>query len=207
VRTINHLVSFSVILLKCIIAVLMLSTLITGHSTTHQRLLDQTIALAEDGDVDAQLSLGLLYTEGQSVSQNYKEAMRWYGAAAEQGNAKAQYMIAYMYRVGLGVAQDFEKAVNWYQKSAQNGNERSQFALGFLYSVGLGVDQNSVRALSLVNIAILNGYIDESDTVRILHRQMTQNQIAYARVLATECIDSNYQYCEWGSALNQNISG
>ena len=48
---------------------------------------------AERGDVDAQYKLGLCYYHGNDVSQDYKEAMKWFGKAAEQGNEWAQWRL------------------------------------------------------------------------------------------------------------------
>jgi TPR repeat protein len=44
----------------------------------------------EQGDAEAQFALGLMYDNGEAVSQDKAEAVRWYRMAAEQGNAKAQ---------------------------------------------------------------------------------------------------------------------
>ncbi|MEM0911298.1 MAG: tetratricopeptide repeat protein [Pseudomonadota bacterium] len=183
------------VLLKFSSVFLILWTIQHGHSASHKTLFEDTVVSAKQGDVFAQVNLGRMYSEGKVVKQNDKEAVRWYKEAAEQGNAKAQYLLGYMHRVGLGVPQDFEEAVKWYQKSAQNGDKYAQFALGFLYSVGLGVNKNSVIALSLIDVAISNGYDQDNDTKLILHRQMSKNQIAQAKLLATQCIQNDYQGC------------
>ena len=44
---------------------------------------------AEQGDADAQFNLGLLYNNGDGVTQNYTEAAKWYHKAAEQGDYDA----------------------------------------------------------------------------------------------------------------------
>ena len=49
---------------------------------------------AEQGDVDAQNNLVLMYRTGEGVPQDDAEAVRWYRLAAEQGNAQAQYNLA-----------------------------------------------------------------------------------------------------------------
>ena len=69
--------------------------------------------LAEEGDVDAQYYLGVLYDNGDGVPQDYKEAVRWYKLAAEQGDVDAQYNLDFIHRKGLGVPQDDKEAV-WY---------------------------------------------------------------------------------------------
>ena len=45
---------------------------------------------AEQGYADAQYNLGILYANGQGVTQDYAEAARWYRKAADQGDAIAQ---------------------------------------------------------------------------------------------------------------------
>ena len=47
------------------------------------------LPLAEQGDVNAQFNLGVIYEKGQGVKQDYFEAVNWYRKASEQGYAKA----------------------------------------------------------------------------------------------------------------------
>ena len=54
--------------------------------------------LAEQGDTDAQFSLGNRYRQGKGVPQDYKTAVKWYRLAAEQGYADAQGNLGVMYR-------------------------------------------------------------------------------------------------------------
>ena len=70
-------------------------------------------ALAEQGDAQAQYALGVLYTHGRGVPQDYTAAMSWYRKAAEQGDAQAQYNLGVSYRTGRGVAKDDAAAVLW----------------------------------------------------------------------------------------------
>ena len=39
--------------------------------------------LAEEGNTDAQTTLGTMYAEGKSVRQDYAEALKWFRKAAE----------------------------------------------------------------------------------------------------------------------------
>ena len=75
-----------------------------GNWTT---ALKEWMPLAEDGDSISQYNLGLMYNNGWGVSQDHKEAMKWYTLAAEQGYAKAQYNFGFMYHNGQGVPQDY----------------------------------------------------------------------------------------------------
>ena len=64
-----------------------------------------------------------MYRNGWGVSQDYKEAVRWYRLAAEQGHAMAQSNLGVMYRNGEGVLADFIIAHMWFSIAANNGNE------------------------------------------------------------------------------------
>ena len=67
--------------------------------------------LANQGDAKAQFNLGLLYYDGDEVSQNYNKAFYWFGKAAEQGDVGAQLYLGFMYYAGDGVVQDDKNAV------------------------------------------------------------------------------------------------
>jgi TPR repeat protein len=58
---------------------------------------------------DAQYSLGIMYHEGQGMSQNYAEAAKWLRLAAEQGYVVAESDLAVMYEMGQGVAQNYHQ--------------------------------------------------------------------------------------------------
>jgi len=77
---------------------------------------------AEQGDSDAQYSLGAMYYLGHGVSQDYSEAVKWYRKAAEQGYAEAQTNLGWMYEKGRGVPQDDSEAIKWYRKAAIQGH-------------------------------------------------------------------------------------
>ena len=60
----------------------------------------------------AQISLGIMYANGQGVPQDYAEAVKWFRLAADQGDATAQFNLGIMYAKGQGVPQDYAEAVN-----------------------------------------------------------------------------------------------
>ena len=61
----------------------------------------------EQGDADAQKSLGYMYYKGKGVLQDYNQAVRWYRKAAEQGHAAGLVALGVMYAGGEGVSKDF----------------------------------------------------------------------------------------------------
>ena len=80
--------------------------------------------LAEQGYVDAQHNLGVIYAQ---VIGDAKEAVKWYTLAAEQGNAEAQYNLGLMYAKGQGVIQDNIYAHMWWNIAEANGYERAKY--------------------------------------------------------------------------------
>ena len=81
-------------------------------------LIDRVRTEAEQGDVVAQGLLGDWYHDGDRVSQDHVEAVRWYRLAADQGDAAAQVSLGNMYDNGLGVQQDDVQAHMWFNLAA-----------------------------------------------------------------------------------------
>jgi TPR repeat protein len=77
--------------------------------------------LAEQGNAEAQLNLGLMYAFGKGVPRNYSFAEKWYGKAAEQGNGVAQFNLGRMYEEGQGVPQNYSEAYIWYSLAVSSG--------------------------------------------------------------------------------------
>ena len=90
---------------------------------------------AEAGNALAQCLLGLCYQIGtKGLTQDYKEAVKWYTKSAEQGNAMAQGLLGFCYLDGIGVAQDYKEAVKWLTMSAEQGYAQAKEALEKLKS-------------------------------------------------------------------------
>ena len=142
--------------------------------------------LADQGNAKAQTSLGIMYTNGQGVTQDYGEAVWWYRKAADQGYARAQYNLGYMYATGQGVAQDYGEAVRWSRKAADQGPADAQYNLGVMYANGLGVPQDYVRAHMWWNLATARGLKRARKARDIVAKEMTPAQIAEANRLARE---------------------
>jgi S1-C subfamily serine protease len=102
---------------------------------------------AESGDVEAQLTVGIMYDLGQGVPQNFTEALKWYTQAANKGNPIAQNNLGVMYLNGSGTAQNFVDAAKWISLAANQGYAKAQMNLGFLYADGHGVPRNPLNSM------------------------------------------------------------
>ena len=84
--------------------------------------------LAEQGNVDAQASIAVMYHAGRGVPRDFRQAFAWYRRAAEQGSAASQANLALMYSRGLGVAADEVMAYVWYDLATAGGEARHRRA-------------------------------------------------------------------------------
>ncbi|WP_302992038.1 tetratricopeptide repeat protein [Barnesiella intestinihominis] len=66
--------------------------------------------------------MGVCYSLGKGVLQDYTQAVYWYRKAAEQGSATAQLCLGSCYYDGIGVLVDKPQAVYWWSKAAEQGN-------------------------------------------------------------------------------------
>ncbi|GHT71252.1 hypothetical protein AGMMS49950_07560 [Endomicrobiia bacterium] len=69
-------------------------------SQNDKKTIDQLKKKAEQGNVEAQNKLDLMYDNGKGEEQDYKEAFNWLKKAAEQGDAKAQCYLGWTYLKG-----------------------------------------------------------------------------------------------------------
>lgn len=105
--------------------------------------------LADEGDPDAQLAMGILYENGRGVSRDYEAAIAWYTKAAEAGNPGAQFNLGNMYHEGVGVPVDSTRAVIWWTLAAEQGLPGAMLNLGIAYHLGDGVTHDPVKAFQL----------------------------------------------------------
>ena len=68
---------------------------------------------AEQGNAEAQFSLGICYANGNGVAKDMTKAVEWYRKAAEQGHDKAQFNLCLCYANSDGVAKDMTEAAKW----------------------------------------------------------------------------------------------
>lgn len=109
--------------------------------------------LADDGDEDAQYSLGIMYENGLGVKQNESEAATWYRKAAEKGHLDALNDLGLLYAKGAGVPKDHEEAVARFRKAAEKGHLGAMVNLGWAFAKGYGVKKNLLEAERLYKAA------------------------------------------------------
>jgi len=87
----------------------------------YQKALRLWKSLAEQGNVQLQLLLGLKYKEGIGVPKDDAKVAYWLTKAAKQGDEYAQTELGVMYRYGHGVPEDYVLAYAWLSITAARG--------------------------------------------------------------------------------------
>lgn len=139
---------------------------------------------AQGGEPDAQNQLGILYSEGQGLPQNYQEAKYWFKKAADQGHAGAQVNLGTLYSLGQGAPFSDPMALFWFQKAAEQRNALAFAKLGMMYERGRSVPQNLVEAHMWYNLSAAYGEKRAADSRNALTKRMTVEQITEAEARA-----------------------
>ncbi|MBA8879024.1 TPR repeat protein [Phyllobacterium myrsinacearum] len=103
---------------------------------------------AERGDAYSQFSIGVMYSNGEGVTQDDAKAIYWYRKAAENGEMEAQLVLGDIYRDGSGVKQDKKEAAKWYREAAKLGHAGAKYQLNQLSSdpcIQLSPNDNYVK--------------------------------------------------------------
>jgi hypothetical protein len=101
-----------------------------------------------------------MHDNGDGVTKDGAEAVKWYRKAAEQGNASAQYNLGAMYAKGDGVTKDAAEAAKWFGKAADQGNATAQYLVGAMYTSGNGVTKDAAEAVKWYRKAAEQGDAD-----------------------------------------------
>ena len=128
--------------------------------------------LAAQGDAWAPTFIGNMYRDGQGVTQNYQEALKWWRLAADQGTegtAVAQYNIGELYHNGKGVAKNYQEALKWFRLAAAQGSAAAQASIGVMYYRGQGVTQDHKEAGKWFRLAAEQGYAEAQVIIGVMY--------------------------------------
>jgi hypothetical protein len=138
---------------------------------------DQIKQLAENGDAEAELKMGLRYTSIARGVKNDRIAVQWFERSAQHGQVKAQYRYGLALLNGQGVVQDYKAAFYWLEKAAQQGHAQAQSTLGEMYHSGIAINSDIERAYLWFNLAAAQGVVSAASARDIVVKLLTPNQI------------------------------
>jgi TPR repeat protein len=141
--------------------------------------------LAEQGHGEAQYNLGMMYNDGQGVTQDYETAFKWFKLAAEHNRA-----------VKPGASEGAVKAQEAVFKYMQDLYiNRAMYNLGAMYNNGDGVDRDFVRAYMWMKIAASQGNENAVLGRDMIQTNMTPEEVEEAQELVRKCVAKNYKDC------------
>lgn len=109
---------------------------------------EQSLKLASEGDVDAQLAVGYSYLYGANGAEvNYDKAFEYYAMAAVQNDPVGLNNLGSLYYSGIGVERSPAKAHVLFEKAANLGNAEAAVNLAFILISGNGAEKNPAQAM------------------------------------------------------------
>jgi TPR repeat protein len=119
----------------------------------------------------AETFVGDCYANGNGVSKDYSEAIKWYRKAAERGYPDAQGKLGWSYYISRnGVPRNEAEAVKWFCKAAEQGEAKWQYILGSCYDKGDGVPKNSTEAVKWWRRGAEQGFKPAQTTLAACYR-------------------------------------
>jgi len=127
-------------------------------NSDNQKGLETVRGIANSGNADAQLLVGIMYHMGIAGKEHQSDAAYYFRMAAEQGLASAQTNLGKCYLAGDGVPEDNNKAFEWFEKAARQGDAEGQFQLGRCYEEGWGTEKIENLAYQYYSKSANQGY-------------------------------------------------
>lgn len=99
-----------------------------------------------NGELKECANLGVMYVQGQGVSQDFQKATELFNMACNGGISKGCYNLGVMYVNGNGIPVDQFKAVKLFEKACDINDSAGCLNLGFMHEKGQGTKQNYVSS-------------------------------------------------------------
>lgn len=135
----------------------------------YARALEILKPLAEQGNSQAQITMGLMHDYGHGVPRDPTQSIKWYRMAAEQGVPLVQHDLGVKYFQGQGVEQNYKEAAKWWEMSSNAGIADSQFNLGLMYYRGIGIDKDLVKAAELFEKAAVQEHGNAQYSLAVMY--------------------------------------
>lgn len=110
--------------------------------------------------VEAQISLGDAYANGEGTSRNLQKARLWYQRATEKNSAIAMVRLAKIYLNMAETPEDYQQALAWLEKAVGQGDTEAKVLAGRLYASGNAGQRDQQKALELLQSAAKDGDAD-----------------------------------------------
>jgi TPR repeat protein len=118
-------------LLGAVLAAAATAVILLGSAVTPADEIDWLKQLANSGDEDAQLQIGLAYRDGRyGLTPDTTKEMYWIRRSAENGNAYAEDTLGSLYADGRVTRKDMANAMKWWTRAMNDGNRDARLHIG-----------------------------------------------------------------------------
>jgi hypothetical protein len=161
--------------------------------------------LANRGDTEAQMCLGILYQFGEGILQNSTEAAKWVDLSAEKGDAEAEFNLGTIYYQGKCVNANYDQGVEWLKSSAKKGHSEAQYYLGSAYYV----NKNYAESFKFLKSAAENGHLDAQRYIGVMYftgKGVKQNIISSYMWLSISSSTGNTESIEFRNTISKTMT-
>ena len=128
--------------------------------------------LAEQGDSDAQTSLGFMYQNAQGCEKDEKKVFEFYSMAAEAKQPYALFNLAILYMNGIGgVEHDQFKAHDLHMEAATREVPPAMYEVALMLERGLGCLQNYSEAAFWYEEGAKRGHLESFNNLGVLYKE------------------------------------
>jgi len=144
------------------------------YSKDNKIVLEKLVPLAEQGNVDASYTIGLIYEAGgKGILKDIEASVDWYKKAAEQGSIPALRRLGRYY---FGIFPynnnivNHKEAFTYYELAAEQGDARAQYKVAWMYANGQGVAKDIEQAINWYGKASDQGDADASYSIGLIYK-------------------------------------
>jgi TPR repeat protein len=123
----------------------------------------------DQGHIDAHLSLGMCYLEGNGVEKDTEYAVKLLHIPANKGSPIAQFNLGCLYSRGQGVLKNDRMAVSWYIKAANQGHKEAQICYAMALYRGEGTFKDFAHAARLFEEAGKMGHPQAQYNIGVMY--------------------------------------
>ena len=127
--------------------------------------------LAQEGNTDAQTSLGFMYQNSQGCEKNDAKTLELYTKAAEAKQPYALFNLAILYENGMGgVEHNQFKAFELHLLAAEREVPPAQYETALMLERGLGCVQNYSESAFWYEEAAKRGHLEAFNNLGVLYK-------------------------------------
>lgn len=143
--------------------------------------IDSILKSAEEGNLESQYQLAMIYILGEEVPQNFAEAEKWLRTASGKGHLPSKRELGILIASGSVKSGAETEAYDLLRSPVDRMDPRSIYYLAFMYETGRGVERSIVDAIRLYGTAANLGYPGAYEDYTRLNEIYTEERRATLR--------------------------